>query len=267
MMSVTVQDVSPKDACALLEKEPLKHLVTLKVLNGYSEYMRLHLIRNADQWALLSLLPAERSEWDRKAYPGADLVVLIDGNNETFKAIHLASLPKGCLIFKTGDQRLKDALSTLPGLMLTMAFTSFTTPEGWLPPGGRLSVGISKTSDPDAFTMFQRNGYEPEELNRCFAHGACWFSRFSESTLASACFVFQNYMSVWEIAGVHTNVEFRNRGYGKSVVLAALGYLHNAGLIPRYQAKSDNAASIALARSCGMREFITVDHYVYHKEK
>jgi RimJ/RimL family protein N-acetyltransferase len=262
-MSVTVQDVLPKDACALLEKEPLKHLVTLKILNGYSEYMRLRLIRDADQWALLSLLPAERSEWDKKAYPDADLIVLIDGNNETFKAIHLDSLPRGCLIIKTGDQRLKDALSTFPGLRQTMAFTSFTTPEGWFPPEGRLSVGRLQTPDPDAFTMFQRNGYDPEELDRYFANGACWFSRFSESTLASACFIFQNHASVWEIAGVHTLVEFRNRGYGKSVVLAALGYLHNAGLIPRYQAKSDNAASIALARSCGMREFITVGHYSY----
>ncbi len=265
-MAVTARDVLPKDACALLEKEPLKHLVTLKMLDSYSRHMSLRLIRRADQWSLLSLLPVERSEWDRKAYPDADQIVCIDGNSDTFKAVHLDSLPRGCLIFKTGDPTLKAMLSTLPGLVQTMAFISFTTPGGWRPPAGRSSVVASEAPDPRAHAMFQMNGYDVEELDRFFANGACWFGRWSEDTLASACFVFKNHASVWEIAGVRTGTEYRNRGFGKSVVDAALAYLHDAGRIPRYQAKSDNRASLALATACGMREFLTVDHYAYRKE-
>lgn len=264
-MTITARDVLPEDARALLEKEPLKHLVTLKMLRSHSKHMRLRLINSADQWSLLSLLPVERSEWDRKTYPDADQIVCIDGNSDAFKAAHLDSLPRGRLIFKTGDQTLKAMLSTMPGIEKTMAFISFTTPGGWLPPEGRSLVDASETLDPDACAMFQKNGYDEEELKRYFANGASWFGRWSGGILAAVCFVFQNHASVWEIAGVHTGTDYRNRGFGKSVVLAALACLRDTGRIPRYQAKSDNSASIALAMACGMCEFLTVDHYVYYK--
>jgi hypothetical protein len=46
------------------------------------------------------------------------------------------------------------------------------------------------------------------------------------------------------------------------IVSAALKYLSVLGLVPRYQARSDNYASISLAQSCGLVEFLQMDHYI-----
>ncbi len=76
----------------------------------------------------------------------------------------------------------------------------------------------------------------------------------------TACFVFQNFGRVWEIAGVHTEPGHRRRGLGACVVGAALRHLLAAGALPRYQTSATNDASLALARSIGLVEFLRIEH-------
>ncbi len=83
--------------------------------------------------------------------------------------------------------------------------------------------------------------------------------------MASACFVFQNYKQIWEIAGVSTQPDFRRQGLGSIIVSGALKYLSGSGLVPRYQVRWDNHASIRLAKSCGLIEFLQLDHYILRK--
>jgi RimJ/RimL family protein N-acetyltransferase len=116
--------------------------------------------------------------------------------------------------------------------------------------------------DKDAWAMFQSNGYEDEELTRYFDNGARWFGIRSSGQLVSVCFVFQNHRNIWEVAGVYTATDHRRHGRAKQTVLCALGYLQKSHLTPRYQAKWDNLASIALAKSCGLVGFLQVDHYL-----
>ncbi len=80
--------------------------------------------------------------------------------------------------------------------------------------------------------------------------------------LVSACFVYQNYGRAWEIAGVYTTPENRGKGLARKTVSAALVHLLAHKLIPRYQVKWDNRASISVARACGLVEFLRVNHYV-----
>lgn len=258
--------------CRLLEQDPLANLVTLKMVNRFPNSMIFEFHEDTDGWALLSLLDAQAFEWDRKTYPRCKYVVFINGNSPTGKFQLLTSLPKENLVIKTGDEFLKAHIVQNGKATRVRTFHSFTTGKRFLPrAAGELSNrGIesavvliqSSRHDERAWTMFRANGYDDEELDSYFKNGARWFGIESEGQLASACFVFENYKQIWEIGGVFTQTDFRRRGFGRIIVLDALEHLVTSGLVPRYQTTTDNHASLDLARSCGLTEFLQMAHYL-----
>jgi GNAT superfamily N-acetyltransferase len=232
------------------------------MLNSYGDAMTMTLHRDGPDWALLSLLPVRASDWDRKMYPDAEYIAFVEGSSSALKLGMLEKLPDCRLVVKTGDPRVQEFLSRRPGAARVTSFRSFTTgPEsekargtpGALPEEGR---------DDTPWHLFALNGYEPDELRRYFENGARWFGCRLGDGLRAACFVYQNYKEVWEIAGVYTEPAFRRRGLARAVVVAALIWLRSQGKIPRYQVREDNTASISLAESCGLVEFLRVDHFV-----
>ena len=249
-------------ALALLETDLLPHVVTLKMLHNYSGSMRIRLAEGEEGWALYSYLPIAVSEWDRKAYPTADAVVFLDGPNMKAKLALLSELPEGTLVLKTGDENLKQRLDVSPITRKATEYRSFTTEAAVS--NVRLGPGILHSSqlDEPVSTLIERNGYEPQELRRYFSGGAEWFGIREQGRFTSVCFVHQNYAKVWEIAGVYTEPECRGRGLARKTVAAALVYLRSQDLIPRYQVRWDNAASISLAKSSGLVEFLRVNHYL-----
>ncbi len=249
-------------ACRLLEEDTLRNVVTLKMLNSYGPSMDLTFFEAADRWALLSLLPTRVSEWDRKAYPDTRVIAFADGNADSLKLQALAHLPKGRIVVKTGDPLLKETLERLPDVTRTTSYRSFTSGGVRSRDPGQVTLASESTRSEAAGELFQRNGYEPDELDRYFRNGARWFGAREAGELASVCFVYQNYKAVWEIAGVYTVQDYRKRGLGKAVVEAAVRYLEGEGRTPRYQARWDNEASLALARSSGLVEFLRVDHFL-----
>ena len=46
------------------------------------------------------------------------------------------------------------------------------------------------------------------------------------------------------------------------IVSGALKYLAPAGVVPRCHTRSDNHASLSLAKSCGLIEFLQMHHYL-----
>lgn len=76
----------------------------------------------------------------------------------------------------------------------------------------------------------------------------------------AAGIVFKNFGSVREIGGLFTVEGFRRQHHALRIVEAALKSLIDQGRIPRYQVRSDNTPSIALARACGLREFLRMEH-------
>ena len=86
-----------------LRHDLLRHIVTLKMLRAYGESMELRFVMEDGGWALLSLLPARVSEFDRQAYPEADLVVLVDGSSDALKEGLLEGLPPGQLVARACD--------------------------------------------------------------------------------------------------------------------------------------------------------------------
>jgi len=67
---------------------------------------------------------------------------------------------------------------------------------------------------------------------------------------------------VWEIGGVATEPEFRRRRLAAAVVHVGVNHLLSLDRLPRYQVAARNQASVQLARSAGLQEFIRIEHYV-----
>ena len=247
--------------CRLLEQDTLANLVTLKMVNRFPNSMSFKLHEGSDGWALLSILESGASEWDRKTYPDCKYVVFINGNSAAGKIELLASLPKEKLVLKIGDEIVKRQITQNGKATRVRTFHSFTTAKHFSPSQSGPGLRRSDSYDERAWAMFRANGYEDEELAMYFRNGAQWFGIESEGELASACFVFQNYQQIWEIGGVFTQSNSRRRGLAQTVVRGALEYLVKSGFVPRYQTTTDNHASLGLARSCGLTEFLQMTHY------
>ena len=259
-----VTDAELSRACALLETDLLPNVVTLKMLNCYRDAISVRLLSQGEQWAMLSLLPVQASGFDRSSYPDVDVIAFIDGNDQAAKSALLDALPRRRVVVKTGDDSLQAKLLRRPQATRTCTFLSFTSPPqglGEYAPG-RDQVVESTAWEGAAWQLFQGNGYAGDELETYFSNGARWFGIERDGRIVSACFVFQNYRRVWEVAGVRTHPGYQRQGLAGQAVAAALRWLAAQRLIPRYQARTDNLGSVRLAAGCGLVQFLRFDHYL-----
>ncbi len=246
----------------LLEQDIIRNLVTLKMLNHYYEHMSFELQKNGNDWALLSLLPAKVSEWDRKAYPDIDYIAFIDGNCIDLKIKMIDKLKSYSVVLKIDCEVFNKIIKPYMIAKKLDSFHSYTTSTGFILQKTSIQIMKSNKYNDDAWKLLSKNGYEADELSRYFENNSQWFGVNVNNQLASICFIFQNYKQIWEIGGVYTKEEYRQKGYGKAVVLAALEYILNNNLVPRYQVKWNNTNSINLAKAIGLIDFLRVDHYL-----
>ena len=253
-----------EEACSLLEKDVLRHLVALKMLNVYGAVAEIQIKRKQSDWALLVRLPVTALHWDRKFYPTAAASVIIAGTSPDLETALLSTLPGERLVVKTSEEEIGRTL-VARGAALQISILSFTRGAGTPPVDAAPGVMSADTLDHTGVIMFGHNGYDADELEKYFHRGARRFWIEEEGHPVSACFVFQNYRTIWEIAGLFTEPARRGRGLARKVVQSALAFIDEQGLIPRYQVKDDNAPSIALARSLGLEEFLRQRHYLWER--
>jgi len=252
---------------SLLRSDCLRHIVTLKMLSLYGDHVQTILSEDDGGWALMSLLPTRVSDFDRRIYPNTTLVVLMDGTSHEAKLRLLNNMPAEHMVVKTYDESVKDRLLNRFQAKPALSFVSYTA----LSPHASHSTpaGVCESSVPDGeiTPIFGHNGYEPAELSRHFADGARWFGVRDHGRIVSACFVFRNFETVWEIGGVFTEPDHRRRGHARKVVTGALNHLLASGFSPRYQVRSDNTESIRLAETIGLKEFLRMDHYLVRTDE
>jgi GNAT superfamily N-acetyltransferase len=251
-------------AIAWLESDPLRHVVTLKMLASFGEQMELRLREGDDGWALAALLPTSAFEYDARHYADVPLAVLLNGSSAALQLALLAELRGGFVLKLSGDigddavrRFVRERLGALP----VRSFTSFTAAPGLVLDVSNAVVG-SALLDAPARELFRQTIYDESELGRYFADGAHWFGLRQGSRLVSGCFVFRNFGAVWEVAGVFTEPAQRRHGLAAEAVRAAVTHLLARGLRPRYQVESSNQPSVALAQRLGLSEFIRVEHFV-----
>jgi len=246
-----------------LSSDKLANLMTLKMLNLFPENCETTLFEDRSGWACLTELDVAASFWDRASYPHLNKVVLIDGNSEPFLARAFAAADKDDVVFKVHSPYLKSLLGVLPGARCVQSFVSCTRkrPEAEEPDTDP-AINESSVLTPDAIAGFSVNGYTPEELHAYFVRGARLFNLDIDGKSVSRCFIFLNYGEIWEIAGVYTEPDSRKRGYAQRLVSHAVRAIEESGGICRYQFKSDNSGSRAVARAVGLDCFLEVDHWV-----
>jgi ribosomal protein S18 acetylase RimI-like enzyme len=254
------------EACSLLETDVLRHLVALKMLHLHGRESELTVRRSGADWGVITRLPVAAAPWDRKNYPTASESVIVDGSRPEPAIEMLALAPRAVIVVKTGEPAVGRALAER-GAERRLSLLSFTRGPDTRLPAAAAEVERSDVLDGESARLFGENGYLPAELEGHFARGARRFTVREGGRIASLCFVYQNYGRVWEIAGVYTPPECRGRGLAKKTVGAALAYLAESGLTPRYQVVESNWASIAVARSLGLEHFLTQGHFLWDRRR
>lgn len=245
-----------------LQGDVLRHIVTLKMLRLFGGVIDLRFAQDAQGWALLTLLPVRVSDFDRRTYPDAESVALVDGTSDTLKERLLEGLPRVRLVIKTYDESVRQFALNRLRASKARSYISFSRPGGANPGAEPSGIVESGTLVPEIARMLAKNGYFAEELAGHFSAGARWFAVREGEANISAGFVFPNFEPVWEIGGLYTEPDRRRQGHARSVVAAALGHLAARGSIPRYQVRSDNVESIRLAEAAGLQEFLRMDHFL-----
>jgi RimJ/RimL family protein N-acetyltransferase len=260
-MSHVQRSTIDNDIHALLSRDPLRHIMTLKVLSLYPSDAETKLLTSDSGWALRTLLPGSVSRYDRVAYPDEQFLLAIDGNDTELKRQLLQRSPQVPMILKTYDRELEQfARSHLAAEPVT-SFLSFTTSaSGYYKPDSSSDIKQSWELSDEVLDLFAGNGYELSELKTYIADGGCWFGLQKDGRIRSICLVYPNYEHIWEIAGVYTPVPERRNGYAKRVVTAGLRYLLSQDRIPRYAVKADNLPSIQLATELGLVEALRIKH-------
>jgi hypothetical protein len=244
-----------------LNSDRLKHLSTLKYLSLYRDHADVKLVEDSRDWAVLSAFPTGILSYDTAAYPRANKALFLNGTSEELKHDLLASLKPDNYILRLNEDldlsryNVNFKISTGHTYISYTCFPSDRTP-------GEVTIQPNPDITSETIDLFGRNGYTPDDLAGYFHRGAQWFGFSVNGRLASACFIFQNYRDIWEIAGVHTLEAECRRGFAALVVRSALIYLLDRGLVPRYEAEIKNLASHNLARHLNMKPFLTIRHFL-----
>ena len=188
---------------------------------------------------------------------------MIDGNDDSIIDVAIGDAPRTRSVYKLHHHRLCAELNESSQFRRITSYISCSTaPQR----NDRFAtstahVDISSTYTPEIQPCFAESGYLEEELKEHFSRGASWLGIRSSEELVSVCLVFPNHSDIWEIGGVYTKPQYRRCGFGSAVTRAALRFLHQKDLVPRYQFREDNQPSRALAESIGLVERLTVVHY------
>ncbi|MBN9086379.1 MAG: GNAT family N-acetyltransferase [Reyranella sp.] len=258
---------SHHDLIAALAREPLRHIVLLKQLLAWPEHVAAHRVTGAEGSATLVMLDAAASPWDRQTYPKARIAAFIASDHPALTARLLAHVPASArVVFKLASEADRAAVARQFALERRTAFVSFTASERVEPDLIEPDRGVHFTRAPGdrAFALFATQGHDREWLEPMLGDGRAFACVLEHNDRPLAvCFAFENYGPVWEVGGVVTDPGHLRQGLAARVVRTALAELGERGLMPRYQVEEDNTASIALARSVGLRPFVTLTHWAH----
>lgn len=244
-----------------LERDPLKYVVHLKMLQAYPDAVQHAWIKTTDGRGFLLWLPANAASYDHENYGDCDYVVLMASDNPPTSKALLRYMPEGNLLFKLINPWDNRILNERFELRRVTSFLSYTSSKNSvLKPVD--NVMVNETLDLKCLELYAAQGHNPDEVRALFeADQAISFTRYQEGEPIASCYAFSNYKAVWEVAGVYTIPQERRKGHARDVVAASMRVLIRRGFWPRYQAHEENVPSIALAEAMNLEHFLTVTHY------
>ncbi len=255
-----------QQALSYLKIDPLRHLVHLKYLHLYADVVDCTFIQEDQSTGVLLSYRPEALAWDAKNYPNAGMVFLPVASDRAAAECLLAHVqaahPSGTpFILKCAEEHTKEVFNSAYHLDFQRALISYTIGQiPAIPPDQE--VVRSTTPDDQIISLFTNSVYTADENRKYFAEGACAFIIYEGKEPVCYCMAYRNFGRVWEIGALYTVEHARRKGYARRVVLAALSYLADRDLIPRYQAEHTNLPSLRLAESIGLEPCLHFEHYL-----
>jgi RimJ/RimL family protein N-acetyltransferase len=149
-------------------------------------------------------------------------------------------------------RRLADAGLALHGADC-LFYCAATAKRALLDEADAPTVRALTARDADAFAAFQSSASE-QDLDDAYVELDHWavFGAFVEGRLVSAASMYAWENSRLADLGVLTLAHARGHGHARRVVRALCRHAYAHGCEPQYRCQTDNAASVALARSVGL---------------
>ena len=246
---------------AALGQQALRNVVLLKYLLMYPERTVAYGISHGQDKAFIVILDASASAYDREMYPSSKHVVLISSDSEALTRRLLDFVPcDGSIVFKLSSEEDRAAVATRFSLRQTAAFHSYTAHS---PFERDPEATIDRAPTEALMALAESQGQERVWIEKLLAADRAFFCSISLADApVSFCLAFQNFQHVWEVGSVLTLEQHRGHGYAARVVRTAHAVLAERQLMSRYQVQRDNIASISLARKIGLKQFLTLRHYM-----
>ncbi|AIQ52962.1 GNAT family N-acetyltransferase [Paenibacillus sp. FSL R7-0331] len=244
-----------------LRSNPLKNITPLKMLTAYHQVMDSHLLEQGKEWGVVLLLPADAYYYDRKIYPEANYVVLMDYTSPELLPDLIGRIPADArLVFKLQEEA-GEAIAPYFPLTPVRRFYSYSSVPGhsYIPDGQAI---VSSRLDERLLPLWMENGYTTVEIEEYFQDGAFSVALYGGVTPLSTCIVFRNEEQIWEIGAVHTAASGRRQGLAARVLRTALHHTLERGYIPRYQVQDTNTPSIRLAEASGLKLAVKLQHWI-----
>ncbi|TAG49446.1 MAG: GNAT family N-acetyltransferase [Betaproteobacteria bacterium] len=246
----------------------------------FGELVQWRWVELGDERGLLFWMPRAKSQWDTGKYPLAQHVV--------YPAFASGASPSLCgmaarqilelthcesFVVKTIDDGIVAALQALVGAARSMRFERAlitfsrngavaTTAAGDSPNDTDELHCFASIPDSARALLDAHDVYSPSDLATMFSSGdaRCWTVSRANVPVAIAL-SFPNTTRLHEIGSLYVHPNVRRAGLGRRLVCAALADLSARGLSVRYVVDAQNAASIALAERCNLREAMRLAHW------
>lgn len=245
-----------------LNRDRLRSISLLKYLQAFPADTRLFHTQGAEGEAVMLLLVAAVSDYDRHAYPGVRHVCFIASDHADLTLRLVAQVPAdGPCVFKLPTPADETAVAQRFRLRRTTAFHSFRLADE---PGWTAATALVRCQPSEAgWALFNERGYGRDWLLPLLDSGRAFVVEAPEEGIGlSVCFAFENSPGLWEIGGLVTHASARRQGLARRVVQAAFLEVARRGLVTRYVVEETNTASLALARSLDLFEFQCLTHFL-----
>ncbi len=278
-----------KNLCASLQAfliaDELRHITPLKMLSLYRDQIRVSAVNFANETGYVLTMPRAASQYDSSKYPAALHTVLTATNphasSDLMDIVVQTILTVACgepFVVKTIDASLITALREAAGKARAIRYErALCTFVPYVNANvnatvihehceARQDAIIGSTpyiSDAAQPLLAAHDVYSASELTTMFAAGdaRCWVCSVGGVAVATAL-TFPNTPTLHEIGSLYVRPDSRRAGHAQALVRAALDDLVKRNLTVRYVVDAENAASIALAARCGLREAMRSEHWL-----
>ena len=262
---------------AFLAADELRHITPLKMLALFRDHMRIVPICAGDERAFLLVMPRSASQWDMANYPDATLVIFPVLAAEPSNAMLAASVQAilfcaaaDSFVVKTCERDLIAALRlATPALSYQRALCTFVpsveAESGCVRPDDLTSTTRLTDHIPlEAHSLLAAHDvYSKRELETMFAGGSArCLLRLAGDTPVAIALSFPNTQTLHEIGSLYVSPPARRTGHGDALVRAALVDNASRSLRVRYVVDATNVPSITLAKRCGLREVMRLEHWL-----